>query len=154
MSNYKPNLTFKGRFLDLTKEQKMAKFEIVRKYREKQTYKLWMEIQDLIGKASLWPKSMRKLFWTPHLDHFHRILIAVFGYINGLHPDILLQWAKHMKLCRDVAAERHIENLYCIFKREGKQYGKLYAFNVTNLRYEYIDGTVRHYEPKHLRESR
>ena len=80
---------------------------------------------------------------TSKLPNIQGILIAVFEYIRGLHPHTLLEWFTYMRLCRELAAGPHIGNLYCIFRAEGKQYEKFYGFNVSNFRYEYINGTVQ-----------
>lgn len=105
-------------------------------------YNLWVTIQDIIGPARLWPHSIRRLFWTPCLRHFQRILISAFVYVNGLNPDIFLQWARLIGLGSDESAYRHFRNIFILF--ESRRYN-LYAYNVSNNRYEYIDGTVRHY---------
>ena len=104
-----------------------------------------MDIQDVIGKAKLWPLNIRRLFWTHNLQHWDRILIAGFCYINGLNPIMLMEWADLMGLCRDGSARRRLEALYRLF--ESRNY-RLYAFNVTLGRYEYLDGSVRHYTHK------
>ena len=108
-------------------------------------YEFWMTIQDIIGNARLWPISIRRYFWTPNLRFFHRTLVAAFVYVNGLMPEIFMEWARLLHLCRDQAAYRHFEQLFSAF--EHRRYN-LYAYNVTNNRYEYIEGRVRVYVNK------
>ena len=72
-------------------------------------------------------------------------LVAAFVYVNVLNPIIFLEWAEKHILCRDKSGTDHFKKLFEAV--EAKKY-KLYAYNVTNNRYEYIDGTVRIYQPK------
>ena len=104
--------------------------------RNRQIYESWMAIIDSIGDAKLWPKHIRRLFWTKNVVHWERILIASFSYVNGLNPVMLLEWADLMGLCRDGSGRRHLQALYQLF--ENRNY-RLYAFNVDNNRYEWLD---------------
>lgn len=110
--------------------------------RNQQIYQSWMEIQDLIGEAKLWPKFIRELFWRKRLLHWDRIVLATFCYINGLDPVILTEWIGLLGLCRDQSGIRHIQALYRLFSHRNY---RLYGYNVSHNRYEYIDGTIRHY---------
>ena len=112
-------------------------------------FEKWMEIQDFIGKANLWPLRVRRLFWTANLKHFDRIIVCAFVSSNGLNPCVFLEWAYLLNLGRDQSAYRHFEALFKLF--ENKNYN-LYAYNVTNNRYEYLDGSVRHYKHRSLRQ--
>ena len=112
-------------------------------------YHLWMDIQDVIGPARLWPYRIRALFWTRNLNHFQRILIAAFVWVNGLNPVIFMEWAALMHLCRDRIATNHFIALFRLF--ESVNY-RLYAYNVTMGRYEYLDGQVRTYVHRTRRE--
>ena len=114
--------------------------------RNRKTYELWCLLQDLIGKATLWPYAIRRLFWTRHISYFNRMLVTVFAYVNGLSLDALLQWVDHMFLCRDAAARTHIINLWRDFNN-GRN-GHLYGYNITMNRYETVSGNVRHYVHK------
>ena len=134
--------------LQLNKKQLLQNLERARRARQRKTCWIWLAIQEIIGCASLWPRFIRRLFWTPNLQHFNRIIIATFCYVNGMHPHMMLEWARHMHLARDQAAVRHMRALYVVFEQNGGHYGGLYAWNVTQTRYEYIDGSVRHYVPK------
>ena len=109
-----------------------------------QIYELWMTIQDIIGRASLWPYLIRRYFWTPHLKLWQRTVVAAFVYVNGLNPQIFMEWAELLHLGRDSAAYRHFHYLFDTFESEPRRYN-LYAYNITNNRYEYLDGTVRLY---------
>lgn len=107
--------------------------------RSREIYLKWREIQDIIGDASEWPHRIRRLFWTTNIRNFERLLVAAFSYVNGLHPDILMNWASLMNLCRDQAAVRHFAYLFRAF--DNKKYQKYYAWNVTTRRYEHVDGS-------------
>lgn len=102
----------------------------------------WFTIQDIIGPAKDWPKNIRKLFWTKHVNHWNRLRLSAFVYVNGLNPLIFLEWAHLLNLCRDKAAQEHLIYLFRTYPT--KKY-RLYAWSVGNNRYEYLDGTVHRY---------
>ena len=105
---------------------------------------LWKDIQDIIGNASLWPLNIRRLFWTKCVKHFDRIKLVTFCFVNGLHPDILLEWSQLKGLCRDENAFRHFKYLFTTFE-SGVYFRGLFAYNITMQRYEFLNGTVRRY---------
>ena len=74
------------------------------------------------------------------MKHFDRILLATFVLVNGLNPEVFLEWAELLHLCRD--ARRHFEALFRLLPDRNYT---LYAYNVTMNRYEYLDGRVRTY---------
>ena len=55
--------------------------------RNKLIYEKWTDIQDIIGSAQYWPYKIR-LFWNININHWERILLATFVYVNGLNPDV------------------------------------------------------------------
>ena len=59
-----------------------------RKSRQRKEAQLWSEIQDLIGKASKWPQSIRELFWKKNLNYFNRFKFVTFCFVNGLYPQL------------------------------------------------------------------
>ena len=109
-----------------------------------------MIIQDIIGPARLWPISIRRNFWTKYLKGWPRTKTAVFVFVNGLNPEIFMEWAHLLELGRDADAFRHFQYLFSAFERNPKHYN-LYGYSVTNNRYEYLDGTVRIYVHKSKR---
>ena len=126
----------------------------LRQQRENHTREMWLSIQDIIGSASLWPHVIRRLFWTANVSHFDRLIIVAFVYINGLHPEVFMEWARHMHLGRDDAAYRHMSNLFNIYERQGRQYGGLYGWNVSQGQYEYLDGSQKKYIPLKDRKTK
>ena len=62
-------------------------------------------------------------------------------YLNGLNPQIFMEWAELVHLGSDSAADRHFHYLFDTFESEPGRYN-LYANNITNSRYEYLDDTV------------
>ncbi len=102
-------------------------------------YTAWLEIQDLIGPASHWPKKIRKLFWTKNVKHFDRLLISAFAYNNGLCVEALLDWVNLYGLCRDASGVKEIKSLYEAYEKG--IYYNLYAYNLHNKRYENLDGS-------------
>ena len=58
----------------------------------RETFLLWHSIQDVIGRAVLWPVTIRRLFWASSLNHWQRIQLCSFAYVNGLNPEVLFEW--------------------------------------------------------------
>lgn len=106
-------------------------------------YELWMDIQEIIGNATHWPRKIRELFWTKKLNHWERVLITAFVYVNGLHPDVFLEWAE-LK-CLYVTQEQYCHMTYLLNRYLTTPY-KRYAWNVTMGRYENIDGSPKLYK--------
>lgn len=119
--------------------------------RNAQIYQLWRDIQDIIGPAKLWPLSIRRLFWTRPLRHWDRILICSFAYVNGLNPEVLLEWISLLHLVENDSGIRHIKSFFTLVER-GRNY-TLYAWNVSTGRYEWLDGKPRAYVPRADRYS-
>ena len=112
------------------------------KSKNRMIFEKWTDIQEIIGPANKWPVLVRKLFWKGNIQHFDRLLVASFVFVNGLNPVIFLDWARLISLCRDETGYKHFEELFKLF--DDRKY-KLYAFHVGNNRYEWLDGTVRYY---------
>ena len=82
------------------------------------------------------------------MEHFHSALVCPFCWVNGLHSDILFDWHSTKRISeRDSAAHKHMQKHFDYFK-QGRQY-ILYARNVANGRYEWLDGSVRRYYSKY-----
>ena len=113
-------------------------------------YQLWIDIQDQIGDASLWPYKIRALFWTPVVKHWERILLVRFAYVNGLNPVTFMEWADMVHWCRDRAAANHFRALFRLF--EGGRNYTLYAYNIAMGQYQYLDGRVHYYVHASLRK--
>ena len=101
---------------------------------------LWYDIQDIVGKASLWPKRIRELFWTKNIKHWDRILICCFVFVNGLNPVVFLEWCELKKLCRDQNSRNKIVSLLKTFEDNPSRYN-YYAYNVHANRYETLGGS-------------
>jgi len=63
------------------------------------------------GVVLLFNKKRRN-FWTKGLNHFNRLVTCAFVYINGLNPELFLQWAHLMSLGTDRSAYNHIRALF------------------------------------------
>lgn len=103
-------------------------------------YELWKDIQDIIGDASCWPKEICRLFWSHNLNHWQRQYLTSFVYVNGLHPDVFVEWANLKCLCEN---RKHYEHIDYLLRRYTEVNYNLYAWNVTNGQYRNINGTVR-----------
>ena len=119
--------------------------------RNQQIYLLWSGIQEIIGPATHWPYLIRRLFWTRNLNHFQRLFVCSFVFVNGLNPVIFDEWMILLRLCRDQAAINHIRSLFTLF--EGGCHYRLYSYNVLQGHNEYLDGTIREYVPRNQRQQ-
>ena len=51
----------------------------------------WATLQELAGQASLWPRLIRRLFWTRRLRNADRAVLCAFCFVNGV-PKIHLNF--------------------------------------------------------------
>jgi len=72
-------------------------------------------------------------------------------YVNELNPEMFFEWSELLELGRDRPARNHFRALFTYFEN-GNCSRSLYAVNVTNRRYEYLDGTMRHYVSRQSRQ--
>ena len=119
--------------------------------RNRRIFLLWTDIQEIIGPATHWPHLIRRLFWTRNLNHFQRLLVCSFVFVNGLNPVVFDEWMILLRLCRDQAAVVHIRSLFRLF--EGGRFYRMYSYNVLQGHYEYLDGTIRQYVPRNQRQQ-
>ena len=108
------------------------------------TGRLWLEIQDIIGNASLWPINIRQSFWTPNLRHLDRRNICCFVFVNGLNPELFYDWVRLMKLNGQTNDLGEFKTLLEAFERDPKRY-KWYAYCVAQNQYRWLDGTPKPY---------
>ena len=101
---------------------------------------LWADIQDIVGKASLWPHKIRQLFWSKNIKHWDRILICCFVFVNGLNPTVFLEWCDLKGLCRDFSARHEIISLLRTFEDNPSKYRNWYQYNVSQGRWETLSG--------------
>ena len=111
-------------------------------------YMLWKDIQELIGPAKLWPKAIRRFFWTKNIRNWPRVRVCAFAFVNGLPAHMLLHWGIMVQMWTGVGdpSYRHAARLMYIIEHKGGHCKyKLWAWNVHNNRGEYLDGTPRRY---------
>ena len=120
--------------------------------RNRQIYLQWTLTRYIIhiGPANVWPYKIHT-FWTTKLTHFDRIIVCAFVYVNGLNPVVFFEWSELSELGRDRPARNHFRALFTYFEN-GNCSRSLYAFDVTNRRYEYLDRTVRRYVNRQNRQ--
>jgi hypothetical protein len=122
-----------------------------RRARNREIFEQWTSIQDIVGEAKKWPHRIRRLFWTKSINHFERLLVCAFVFVNGLNPLVFLDWVDLMGLARDSHSRKEMESLLKAFE-DGKYPQGVYGYNVTMNYYQYLDGTKRFYTPAHLRK--
>ena len=115
--------------------------------RNRQIFNLWSEIQDIVGPANLWPVRVRRNFWNKEPGHFDRICLCAFAYVNGLNPLVFYEWFDLLGIAYQSESFRHFRCLFRLFEN-GNYSRSLYSWNVSNNRYEYLDGTARVYVPR------
>lgn len=106
---------------------------------------LFREIQDLIGPGSLWPHNILNWFFYgipvgQGITNRKRPLLAAFCWVNGLNPEVLYDWCRMNSSRHSEADIVHYKWLFAAFDRGDLNY--LYAWNVSQGRYEYLDGTL------------
>lgn len=105
------------------------------------TYRMWLEIQDVIGNASLWPRCIRRLFWKKNLRHFERVLVGTFIWVNGLNPDVFIEWAFRIGcLVPNSSGYRHFVGFLRTVEN-GRRY-KLYSWNIAMGCYQDLAGNI------------
>ena len=103
---------------------------------------VWMDIQDIVGKARLWPREVRQLFWQKNPSHFDRLIVAAFVYINGLNLVIFIDWLQCISEPEPIKS--HYRRVLT-YMEEGRYGRSLYSWNVSNGHHEYLDGTIQTY---------
>ena len=109
---------------------------------------LWSDINSIIGPAYYWPAKIRELFWTKDISYVGRFKIAIFGYVNGLNPEVLEEWLRLKKNIDpdDEKAWRHIKTLFTMLEDGLIKRDIYWAFNVANNRFEFLSGKTRYYK--------
>lgn len=105
-------------------------------------YKLYCEIQDIVGNASLWPRNIRLWFWKG-ATYTQRPILVAFFYINGLNPELFMDWCAMSKMAKDESARAHYKHLFKSMEG-GKHLQYLYGYNVTLGYYQTVSGK-RHF---------
>ncbi len=105
-------------------------------------YKAWMQLMDIMGEARLWPKFVRRAFWTVKIKHWDLVRQCAFVYINGCNSCFLMAWMRLRKM--DQKDILDAERLFKTFETDPKRY-TLYSWNVSQGTYMYLDGTRHTY---------
>ena len=64
-------------------------------------YVLFNNVCDVVGPSDEWSILILILFWRPHTKHWERFILCTFVAVNGLNPDMFLEWIHVMSLARD-----------------------------------------------------
>ena len=79
---------------------KLQKYELL----SKEIFDMWEHILDIIGPVRNWPPEIRNLFFKTNLSHIEVVKICTFANVNGLDPDLLVEWCDNMKLHKNYKA--------------------------------------------------
>ena len=99
---------------------------------------LFDDICDIIGPSEQWPKKILDLFWPRNVKHLNRFILCAFVAVNGLNPEVFLEWADVMLLARDQSALNEFRSLLETFTTNPEKWDRAYAFHVLNHRYKFI----------------
>ena len=64
-------------------------------------YILFDDICDIIGSSEEWPKRISELFWSRNITHWDRFILCTFVVVNGLNPQLFLEWINVIGMARD-----------------------------------------------------
>ena len=123
---------------------KLKKYELL----SKEIFHMWEHILDIIGPVKNWPPEIRNLFFKTNLSHIEVVKICTFANVNGLDPDLLVEWCDNMKLHKNYKAQHDMIRLLASFETDPDKYKYMYQYNVLWHRYEYLDGTIKYCLPK------
>ena len=114
---------------------------------DKDTVGLWYDMVDIIGPVRNWPPKIRNLFFRKNITHSQQFQLCTFIFVNGVNPDMLLDWVDRMELCSSKKSHREFVSLLTTFETSPKKYAHMYAYNVYFHHYEYLDGRIKFYLP-------
>ena len=114
---------------------------------DKDTVGLWYDMVDIVGPVRNWSPKIRNLFFRKNITHSQRFQFCTFIYVNGVNPDMLIDWVDRMELCSSEKSRSEFVSLLTTFETNPKKYAHMYAYNVYFHRYEYLDGRVKFYLP-------
>ena len=109
---------------------------------------LWYDIINIIGPLRNWPPLIRNLFFKKNLTHTEILKLSTFTYVNGLNPDMLVEWCDKMDLHSNKKPWHDMIHLLVVFETDPDRYKHMYQYNVLWHRYEFLDGTIKYYLPK------
>ena len=67
-----------------------------------------------------------KLFWTRNLKHWDRFVVCCFIAVNGLNPEVFLEWVDVMHLAANHEALEEFKALLHEFTKNSSKWNKAY----------------------------
>ena len=110
-------------------------------------YILFDHICNIIGPSDEWPKRILELFWSREIKHWDHFVLSAFVVINGLNPDMFLEWIDMIGLAKDENSLREFKSLLQTFMKESAKWNRVYAYHILNHRFKFISGEVKFYLP-------
>ena len=117
-------------------------------------FNLFLEIQDIIGPAHLWPHRVLQYFLhgVPRglgIARQARLEVATFFWSNGLNPQVFLEWCQ---LDQESYPRDSVQHYMWLFQSLDNGYlAYRYSWNVSQGHYQYMNGT--YCDPKNRRAS-
>ena len=106
-------------------------------------YIFFSDICDIIGPSDQWPERILDLFWSKNVKHLNHFILCTFVIVNGLNPQIFLEWVDVIGMARDYDVFEEFKTLLDTLRSNPQKWNKVYGYNVINHRYEYINGKVK-----------
>ena len=107
-------------------------------------FNMFLEIQDIIGPAHLWPHQVLHYFLhgVPRglgIARRARLEVATFFWSNGLNPVVFLEWGRLDTVAYPMNSIEHYRWLFQSLENGYMAYR--YAWNVSQGHFQYMDGT-------------
>ena len=83
-------------------------------------YILFDDICGLIGPSEHWPKKILELFWSRNVGHWDRFMLCTFIVVNGLNPEIFLEWIDVIGMATDKHSVREFKSVLDTFIKKKK----------------------------------
>ena len=98
---FKKSILHQHSFCSRFQPAKMSSKFVLQNYKplDKDTVGLWYDMVDIVGPVRNWPPNIRNLFFGKNITHSQRFQLCTFIYVNGVNPDLLIDWVDRMELC-------------------------------------------------------
>ena len=114
---------------------------------------LFDDICDIVGPSEEWPSVIRELFWSPNVTHNNHLKLCAFVAVNGLNPEVFIEWVDLMGLARDDASRREFCSWLIELTTKQEKWKKIYAYHVLNHQYEFVTGEVKFRLPMNVNHT-
>ena len=107
---------------------------------------MWEHIKDILGPVNDWPFGMKERFWRAP-RYRDRISVLCFAWINGLDPELVIQWYGLNGWLDKKDREVHMRSILKVLEEEPRRYN-WWSYCIFTGRREYMDGSYCKLEKK------